>query len=160
MPEFVNSMARDEVGAAVAYTYSDANPRNLVGQRQISPEEERRLPNDDGILWDENVEARLGELLGASPSPAPVNELRLEIGTRHFLNVPMEAAEATVARLARLGFDKVCLDAERADGHVDLVVFDDADACSPSPRTVVVEKKLSEVAESAGGAYDGRESQV
>ncbi len=76
-----------------------------------------------------------------------------EEGVRHFLIVPRSAVEETQHRLKDLGFEDVEVD----DRGMDVTAFQRGDIASLRPKVDEMEAKLTRLAESVGGEYDGLE---
>jgi hypothetical protein len=157
MPEFHEPWTLEMSGESWANRYSEDEPDRILTERRIEPEDERLYPPDFRHPPG-NLEYRLQGLLGL-PQDKEADESseneHIE-GVRHFLFVPSAAVAGVRQQLDALGFANPEIGEER-DGLVDIAVFQPGSVGDLQSSATLAEAKLSELASSVGGDYDGLE---
>ncbi len=162
MPEFHVVDSQYFAGESYAVRYSEDKPDRFIGRRVIPVEEESRYPPDQ-FFSDEGVERCVGEMLGAVRVDSEVTEPVAvdEEGVRYFIFVLPEAVEDLRRRLSELGLEDVevwdDVDPEETNGRVSVVAFQRGDIGELRSSIDEMETKLTALARSVGGDYDGLE---
>jgi hypothetical protein len=155
MPEFHVPFTYEATGESWAVMYADDDPDRSVRRRRISVEEEADYPAD-GELAPAHVERMLAEELGAYrvQEETDAKDGIYEEGVRHFLLIPRSATREIRRQLTELGLEDVEVLDER-NGLVDVVVVQRGVALRESIDEM--ETRLTAIAQSVGGQYDGLE---